>query len=252
MKYKALVTSGSKGLGKSVVEKLVNNGIKTFFTSSSKKNITSIEKELGKSCVGVKCNIFEGKDVENLLKTIEKEEFDILVINSPGPKAGEVFEITDEDWKSHFDSIFLNPVKIIEKCAKIMMKKRYGRILVITSVSVKKPIDNLLISNCLRAALTSYVKSLAKKVASFGITVNTIAPGYTLTDRVKFLIEDKMKRENKKYEEVYSSIANIIPAKRIADVEEFANAAYFLVSKEASYITGTSLVVDGGLTEYPF
>ncbi|KAA0258856.1 SDR family oxidoreductase [Deferribacter autotrophicus] len=252
MNYKALVTSGSKGLGKAVVEKLVENGIKTFFTSSSNENIINVEKELGESTVGVKCDIFEDKDVENLLKIVENEEFDILVINSPGPKAGVVFEITPDDWKSHFDSIFLNPVKIMEKCAKIMMKKNYGRILVITSVSVKKPIDNLLISNCLRAALTSYVKSLAKKVAPFGVTVNTIAPGYTLTDRVKFLIEDRMKRENKEYKEVYDSIASMIPAKRIADVKEFADAAYFLVSKEASYITGTSLIVDGGLTEYPF
>jgi len=249
MNKKALVTSGSKGLGKAVVDKLVENGIKTFWTTSKDLKNKNIDNNLS---VPIKCDIFNKEDVENLLNILKDEKFDILVINSPGPKAGSVFEITENDWKLHFDSIFLHPILIMEEAAKLMIEKKFGRILVITSVSVKKPIDNLIISNCLRAALTSFVKSLSKKVAPYNITVNTIAPGYTLTERVEYLIKEKMKSENKSYDEVYKSLASQIPANRIADTEEFANAAYFLISDEASYITGTTLVVDGGLTEYPF
>ena len=250
MNLKALVTSGSKGLGKAVVQKLAENNIETYFTTSNSKNLNTFQNNT--NITGIKCDIFNDNDVNKLINNVNEKKYDLLVINSPGPKAGEVFEINPEDWQNHFNSIFLNPIRIMETAAKHMMDKKFGRILVITSVSVKKPIDNLLISNCLRAALTSYVKALAKKVAPFGVTVNTIAPGYTLTDRVKFLIEDKMKRENKTYDEIYNQIASNIPMKRIADVEEFANAALFLLTKEASYITGTSLIVDGGMTDYPF
>ncbi|BAI81629.1 3-oxoacyl-[acyl-carrier-protein] reductase [Deferribacter desulfuricans SSM1] len=249
MNKKALVTSGSKGLGKAVVDKLVENGIKTFWTTSKNLKYDNNDNSLS---IPIKCDIFNKDDVENLLNIIKKEKFDLLVINSPGPKAGNVFEITENDWKSHFDSVFLNPVKIMEEAAKFMMDKKFGRILVITSVSVKKPIDNLLLSNCLRAALTSYVKALAKKLAPFNVTVNTIAPGYTLTERVDYLIKEKMKTMNKSYEEMYQELASQIPANRIADVKEFSSAAYFLLSDEASYITGTTLTVDGGFTDYPF
>ncbi len=239
----ALVLASSKGLGKAVATELAKEGAKVIICGTDAVALAATEAEIKKiatnNVTSFLCDITDEQQRKNLIAESEKAfgNIDILVTNTGGPAAGPFEQFNLDDWKHIYNLLFLSAVDIIQQVLPGMKAKGFGRILTITSVAVKQPADNLISSNAVRTSLLGLVKSLSNEVASFGITVNNIMPGYTSTNRLETLIEKNPK---------VNDVKETIPMKRFGTKEEFAAAAAFLVSARASYITGQSLAVDGG------
>ncbi|SMD43536.1 3-oxoacyl-[acyl-carrier protein] reductase [Aquiflexum balticum DSM 16537] len=240
----AIVLASSKGLGKSVAVALAQEGANVAICGRDKNTLEATKKELEKFASGRiisgTCNIMDAGDRRRFFEKVNAAfgVIDILVTNTGGPDAGSFGDFGLEDWKRFYESMFLSAVDFIQMVLPGMKDKAFGRILAITSVSVKQPVDNLISSNAVRTALLGLVKSLSNELAPLGITVNNIMPGYTMTDRLNQLLEGNPNVDKLK---------DSVPMKRFGKVEEFAAAAVFLLSERASYITGQSLAVDGGL-----
>lgn len=239
----ALVLASSKGLGKSVALGLAREGARVIICGRDRNVLGETENEIknstGAKVFSIPCDLTQEDQRRNLTK-FSKDKWgsvDILVTNTGGPPPGSFEEFELDDWDGLFNHLFLSAVDVIKKVLPDMKENNYGRILTITSISVKQPVDNLISSNAVRSAILGFMKSLSNEVATYGITVNNIMPGFTLTERLKKLMD-----ENPKFGEV----EDLIPMKRLGTPEEFASAAVFLVSESASYITGVSLPVDGG------
>lgn len=239
----ALILASSKGLGKAVATELAREGAKVIICGRDAAALEATFKEINLiapgSVVSFLCDITDENSRKNLIEQSVKAfgPVEILVTNTGGPAAGPFEQFNLNDWRHLYNLLFLSAVDIIQQVLPGMKEKGFGRILTITSVAVKQPADNLISSNAVRTSLLGLVKSLSNEVASFGVTVNNILPGYTATNRLETLIE-----KNPKVGEVVETI----PMKRFGTAEEFAAAAAFLVSERAAYITGQSLAVDGG------
>ena len=171
---------------------------------------------------------------------------DVLVTNNGGPPAGFFDEFEDEAWLKAHQLTLLSAVRLIRSVLPAMRAQQWGRIINITSVSVKQPIDNLLLSNVYRPGVVGLAKTLSAQVAAEGITINNVAPGYTLTDRVVELTQARAAAEGISYKQALDKTQAGFPMKRMAEPEEFAALVAFLASERASYITGTTIQVDGG------
>ena len=239
----ALVLASSKGLGKAVAVELAKEGARVIICGTDARALAATEAEIQATSPGnvmsLICDITDEMQRKRLVEQSLKAfgDIDILVTNTGGPAAGGFDQFNLEDWKHLYNLLFLSAVDIIRQVLPGMKKKGWGRILTITSITVKQPVDNLISSNAVRTSLLGLAKSLSNEVAPYGITVNNLLPGYTNTDRLAHLLE-----KNPKVNDVKESI----PMKRFGTPMEFAAAAAFLVSERASYITGQSLAVDGG------
>ncbi len=192
--------------------------------------------------------------IENLVrKTLsEYRKIDILVHNAGGPPSGPINKITREDWANSIDLNLLSFIRITNLVIPIMQKQKNGRIIAITSVSVKQPLNNLVLSNTTRLGVVGYAKTLANEYGKDNILVNVVCPGPTLTDRMKELISKASQETGKSEKEVTKSWIEPIPLGRLGKPEELANLVVFLASEKASYITGTVIQVDGGFVKSPF
>jgi 3-oxoacyl-[acyl-carrier protein] reductase len=237
------VLASSKGLGKAVAVELAKEGAKVIICGTDAKALAETEAEIQNISAGnITSFICDITDEIQRKKLIEQSvstfgDIDILVTNTGGPAAGGFEQFNLNDWKHFYNLMFLSAVDFIEQVLPGMKKKKFGRILTITSITVKQPVDNLISSNVVRASLQGLVKSLSNEVAAHGITVNNLLPGYTQTNRLKNLMERNPKA---------NEIIETIPMKRFGTPAEFAAAVAFLASERASYITGQSLAVDGG------
>ena len=218
-----LVAAASRGLGKAIADAFTANG-DTVYTCSRHTQPP--------------CDLTDPKQIEQFLHTIGP--VDILVTNAGGPKPGQFNDINDADWQQAFELTFLSAVRLIRGVLPTMQKNRWGRIICLTSTSIKQPITNLITSNALRAAVANLAKSLANEVGQDGITVNVVAPGMFETERLHQLYPVAADRER---------VKNSIPAQRFGNVTELAATVLFLASEQASYINGVLLPVDGGFTK---
>ena len=158
---------------------------------------------------------------------------------------------TDDDWIKTFESTFLSAIRVTRKVLPSMKRNNWGRIVNISSVSAKQPIDNLILSNGVRMSIHGWSKTLSNQVAPDNILINNVCPGFTHTERVDGLIKYQAESAKSSEKEVIDSIANNIPAKRVGKAEELAALVAFLSSERASYITGQSIAVDGGVSSLP-
>jgi 3-oxoacyl-[acyl-carrier protein] reductase len=242
----ALVLASSKGLGRAVAIELAKEGAKVIICGTDAAALAATEADIQaispNNVVSFVCDITDENQRKNLVEQSVKAfgNIDILVTNTGGPAAGSFEQFNLEDWKHFYNLLFLSAVDFIQQVLPSMKAKGFGRILTITSITVKQPVDNLISSNAVRTSLLGLVKSLANEFGAYGITVNNLMPGYTSTNRLEQLVA-----KNPKVNEVKETI----PMKRFGTPEEFAAAAAFLVSTRASYITGQSLAVDGGWTK---
>lgn len=240
----ALVLASSKGLGRSIALELASEGAIVIICGRDKKALSATSKDiqnLGAKVVAVQTDLNIAEDRDRLCKTV-LDQFgcvDILVTNTGGPPPGVFEDFVSEDWKDYFNALFVSVTDIVSKVIPGMKKNRWGRILMVSSVSIKQPVPNLITSNAVRSSLLGLSKSLANEMGPHNITVNNLMPGYTLTERLTNLIQ-----QNPAVQEVTQQI----PLGRFGNPEEFAAAAAFLVSERASYINGVSLAVDGGWT----
>jgi 3-oxoacyl-[acyl-carrier protein] reductase len=171
---------------------------------------------------------------------------DVLVTNNGGPPAGFFDDFDDGAWLAAHQLTLMSAVRLIRAVLPAMRAQQWGRIINITSVSVKQPIDNLMLSNVYRPGVIGLAKTLSAQVAAHGITINNVAPGYTRTDRVLELSQARAATEGKTVEEILAETTASYPMKRMGEPEELAALVAFLASERASYITGTTIQVDGG------
>jgi 3-oxoacyl-[acyl-carrier protein] reductase len=251
-KLTVLITASSMGIGKATAEMFAAEGCQVAISSRSKENLLSAVKEI-KSKYGVDafwsvCDINKPKDIESTFSTVSEQfgNVDILVNNCGGPVPGLFQQLEEQDWDNAYEQVLLSAVRFSKLALPGMMAKNWGRIINLTSISVKQPVDNLILSNSLRAGVTGFTKSLSNEVAKFNITVNNVAPGMTLTRRLYELAVVEAKEKGKSHEEILVEMAKRVPLNRLARPEEIAAVVVFLASKQASYVTGVTIQVDGG------
>lgn len=239
----ALVLASSKGLGKSVAIELAKENAKVVICGRNKESLVVAQKEISEisahEVLAISCDLEDEEDRKKLIVEVKEKwgNIDILVTNAGGPPTGPFEQFDSEDWMAYFNLLFVSAASIIKMVLPQMKEKRSGRILMISSVSIKQPVNNLIASNAVRSSLLGFMKSLANELGPFGITVNNLMPGFTLTERLEKLIEANPD---------FRAAEATIPMKRFGKPDEFAAAAAFLVSEKASYITGVSIPVDGG------
>ncbi len=247
-----LVVAASSGIGRAIAEMFLEEECNVTICSSNKEKLEIASKEIKdkfkKDVFYVKCNINNPEEIKSTVKSVENNfgAIDILVNNCGGPKPGYFDDLNDEHWKNALDQVLLSAVRFTRLVLPNMKKNNWGRIINITSISVKQPIDNLLLSNSLQSGVTAFAKTLSNQVGQFNITVNNVAPGLTLTGRLEELAELRAKDSGVSKEEMLKQMASEIPLKRLASPKEVASAAVYLSSEIAGYITGQTIVVDGG------
>lgn len=237
----ALVTGASKGLGYAIAQALIDEGVKVAITSRDQGRVDAAAKTLGATGFAHDSANLDGvpilvHEVEHFLGPI-----DILVTNTGGPPGDpNALSFTREQWQEAYDALVLSPMAFVQAVMPSMRKRLWGRILNVGSIAVREPIPNLVLSNANRAATLATFKTLARQVARDGVTLNTLLPGRISTDRLYELYGSRETADEVAIQE--------IPARRLGSPEEFAAAAAFLCSAQASYITGVALAVDGGMT----
>jgi 3-oxoacyl-[acyl-carrier protein] reductase len=192
--------------------------------------------------------VSKAEDVNRLLADVKQSlgEPEILVTNAGGPPPGTFASTALEDYEKALNLNLMSAVHLIHGVVPAMKTRGWGRIIAVTSISVKQPIANLLLSNMARAGLTGFLKTISTELAPHGITVNALLPGTHKTSRIDQLIKDTAQRSDKSEEQVYQEMVDKIPSKTIGDPGDFGAAAAFLAGSQARYITGQSLLVDGG------
>ncbi|MCI0495112.1 SDR family oxidoreductase [candidate division KSB1 bacterium] len=249
----AVVAASSKGLGFSVVKNLISEGSSVVMNCRSNHELELAAEEIKKP---EKLKTFCG-DVTRAEQCKELIEFainqfghlDILVSNCGGPDSGDFEDIRHDQWQTAINRSLMSHVYLIEAALPYLKQSDFPSILTITSFTVKKPLQNLLLSNTIRAAAIGLTKSLANEFGPLGIRVNSILPGWTLTGRVDQLMNELSNKKDTSKELEIEQITSSIPLRRMGTPEEFGIAATFLVSPSASYITGVMLSVDGGISE---
>ncbi len=248
----ALVTAASKGLGKASAMGLAREGCDLAICSRDREAIEQVAAEIreatGRRVLALQADVSKAADVDRLVAaTLEAHgSIDILVSNTGGPPPGYIDDLDDAAWQGAFDNLLMSAVRLTRAVLPSMRARGWGRLLYITSGSVKQPIHNLLLSNSLRAAITGMMKTVSTQVAKEGITANCVAPGRIDTERVQFLDTVTGKSVGKSGDQMRTEWFGRIPAGRYGTPEEFANAVVFLASDAASFITGTTFMVDGG------
>lgn len=250
----ALVTASSKGLGYAVARALAAEGCRVCVSSrtaeAAQHAAATIAAESGADTLGLPCDVTSASDCETLVQQVAAAwgGIDILINNSGGPAPGS-FDGTDENaWRDAIDSTLMNVVRLSRLCIPHMKQKKWGRIITITSTSAVQPIDNLMLSNALRGAVHGLSKTLATELAPHNILVNSVMPGMHATDRLSHLAEARAKVSGLTPDAEYARLSQAIPLGRLGDPKELASAVAFLASERASFITGTSILVDGGAT----
>jgi len=248
----AVVLAASKGLGRGTAQALAAEGCNLAVCSRNIENIEKTAAEI-KQQFGVQVfhQAFDVKD-KHALEAFIKEaagvlgSIDILVTNAGGPPVKSFEETTEDEWHEWFDITFMSVTRSIKAVLPFMKEKNWGRIINITSVSVKSPVEKLIYSNALRLAVIGLAKSLSQELGPFGITVNNAAPGYHLTDGLERIITNKV-QSGLQREDVLEQWISSMPIKRIGKPQDLADIITFLASERAGFITGTTLQVDGGL-----
>jgi len=250
----ALVAAASRGIGYAAALELAREGARVFLCSRDGGRASDaaekIHQETGADVGGIAADVTNSTDVERFVRlALERAgRVDICVTNAGGPPA-TTFDTTDiEMFRDAFELNALSAIRLVKLVLPGMRERKWGRIVNVTSISVKQPVDGLLLSNTVRAGLTSWAKTVSNEVAADGVTINNVGPGYTLTERQDELAIARGKALGKSKEEMIAMWASQTPAHRCAAPAEIAAAIAFLASERASYITGVTLQVDGGWT----
>ena len=239
----AFVAASSQGLGKSVALELAHEGANIIICGRNKDTLEKtkheIEKQTNGEVLALAGDLSIPAERDSIIKSALQgyNTINILVTNTGGPPAGKFEEFKQENWDKAYNDLLSSAVGLVNGFLPGMKQQRWGRIISITSMAVKQPINNLVLSNSIRASVVGLMKTLANELAMYNITVNNVMPGYTETERLKELIDNNPS---------FASAKTEIPLGRFGKPEEFAAAVAFLASERASYITGVSLAVDGG------
>jgi 3-oxoacyl-[acyl-carrier protein] reductase len=247
----AVVAAGSKGLGRAVALELAAEGADVAICArgmAALEDAASAIRALGVRAHVVAADVSEAGAPERVIADVERAlgPVDIVVTNSGGPRSGRFETLQPEDWDAATRTLLSSAVGFARATVPGMRARKWGRIINITSIAAKQPVDNLMLSNSLRSAVIAFAKTLSNEVAADGVTVNNLLPGYTRTERVTDLADQLAASGNTTAADVTTRWESEIPMRRLGEPAEFAALAAFLASGRASYITGQSIAIDGG------
>ncbi|HEY5220450.1 MAG TPA: SDR family oxidoreductase [Gemmatimonadaceae bacterium] len=248
----AIVSAASRGLGYAVARELAAEGARVMICARDAERVeaarAALVAETGADVRAVAADLATTEGIAAVASAAERAfgQVDILVNNTGGPPSGPFEKLSWDLWQREVDNLLRGTVELTRRVLPGMRERKWGRILNVTSITVKQPVDGLMLSNSLRAAITGFARTLATEVARDGVTVNCILPGFTKTERVEQLSAATAEREGLTVAEVNARTEAQIPMRRIGEPREFGAMAAFLVSERASYVTGQSVAVDGG------
>ncbi|HKQ79163.1 MAG TPA: SDR family oxidoreductase [Blastocatellia bacterium] len=249
----AMIAAASKGIGKACAMALAQEGCKVSICARNAEELekTRSEIEAHNESIGVVADVSSANDLEDWCqRTIGRfGRVDILVTNTGGPPVKRFMELSDENWRTGVESTLMNVVRLSRLVIPGMQDRRWGRIIHLTSLVAKQPVDELTISSTLRAGLSGLTKTMANQVGPHNITVNAILTGHIMTDRQYALADVRVKERGITHDEYFAAQAAEIPMRRIGEPRELGEVVAFLASERASYVTGVSLQVDGGVIQ---
>jgi 3-oxoacyl-[acyl-carrier protein] reductase len=255
----AMVAASSKGIGRAIATSLLAEGCRVSICARTADEIEAAREEMAAAApitevFGSRCDVTSAEDLSAwYAATVERfRKVDILVTNSGGPPAARFFDLTEEKWREGIDIVLFNVLRLSRLVLPGMRERKWGRIIHVSSFVAKQPTALLTISSTLRAGLSALTKTMSNEFCKDGVLVNTVLPGYVLTDRQKHLNEIRSKEEGISLEAYTARTAATIPLGRSGRPEEIGDVVAFLASERASYITGATIQVDGGLIQSTF
>jgi 3-oxoacyl-[acyl-carrier protein] reductase len=252
----ALVAAASKGLGKASAMALAREGTNVVICSRSnliETTAAEILHETDAQVIPVQADVRDSGDVDRFVKTALDRfgQIDILVTNAGGPPPGKFLDFSAKDWQAAVDLSLMSVVHLCYAVVPQMVERGSGSIVAIESITVKQPVDNLILSNAIRMAVIGMLKTMANELGGQGIRINSINPTFTYTERVEQLLTNRAESSGTTVEAEAAKIAATIPLGRMGEVAEFGRTVAWLASPAASYIHGHALMFDGGATKVP-
>lgn len=248
-----IVAASSQGIGRATAEAFAREGAQVAMCARTEAPLREaadkIRKETGTEVFAEPLDVTDAAQVQHFIEQVAKRfgRIDVCVTNAGGPPAKNFLSISPDEWRKAVDLNFLSVVHLAKAAIPYMQRHRWGRIITITSVTVKQPVAELIMSNAVRAAVVGLVKSLSNEFGKDGILVNNVAPGYTATDRLRELAEVRALAAGTSPEQIYQSWTAEIPVRRLGDPKDIADVILWLASERAAYVTGQTILADGGI-----
>ncbi len=256
---KVLVTASTRGIGRGIAEVLLEGGAKVVINGSHEETLREAVKSLraaygGDVVNGFKADLRKDEDISSLVSNAVEflGGLDGLAYVTGPPRAGYFRELSREDWGEGIRLLIMSAVNVVKESLPYLLKSSNPSIVFLTSVAVKEPIPNIVLSNTLRISVHGLMKSLARELGPQGVRVNAVMPGYVLTDRVKYLARVKAQETGRSVDEVINGMASEVPLGRIAHPKEIGYVVAFLLGRYSTYVNGASIPVDGGLLKSQF
>ena len=249
----AIVGGSSRGMGKATALALAREGANVTICSRDEVDLRKTEMEIARASsqqhvLAVPADLSKPDEIKRVVRNAFNRfgRIDILVANVGGPPIGRPSELEDDSWTSALDLNFFSVVRMCREVIPFMKQQQWGRIINLLSISVRQPIDGLVLSTSTRMAVVGYAKTLSSELASYNITVNNVLPGSVLTDRLRSLHEAQAQAQGCDPQDIVKETTHKIPMRRLGKPEEMGDLISFLSSERASYITGASIALDGG------
>jgi 3-oxoacyl-[acyl-carrier protein] reductase len=248
-----IVAASSEGIGRATAEGFAREGAQVAMCARTETTLREaaeqVRRETGAEVFAEPLDVTDPAAVRRFVESVAKQfgRIDVCVANAGGPPAKNFLSVSLDEWRKAIETNFVSVVHLAHNVIPYMQRHRWGRFVTITSVSVKQPVESLVMSNAVRAGVVGLVKSLSNEFGKDGITVNNVAPGYTATERLKELAGLRALAAGTSTEQIYQQWAADAPLKRVGQPAEIADAIVWLSSERASYITGQTLLVDGGI-----
>jgi 3-oxoacyl-[acyl-carrier protein] reductase len=247
----ALVCGASRGIGEACARLLAGEGVRTIVLARNRKRLDEVVREIcdaGHTAMPLAADLSRVHTLDRIAQEAISlfGQVDILINNTGGPPTGGDLEFSIEDWEESFKNTFLSASELTKQLIPAMAERGWGRVINLTSITVRQPLEGLILSNSVRMAVIGWAKTLSRQFAPYGVTINNIATGFTLTDRVREIVRARAEKESRGEDEVMAGMVQDIPMGRMASPEEIAQLALFLAGRGASYMTGTTIPVDGG------
>ena len=246
-----IVGGASSGLGEAIAKALLKEGARVIAIARSEDKLEKL-KTISDRVEVVVGSLFEAATLDQIMKQIDDRKITGAVINAGGPPAMSVMNTTLEDWDAAYQSVFRWKVDLTQRLVKKMIDQQYGRIVFVESISVKNPVENLVLSNSMRMAVVGYVKTLAQEIGHHGVTLNILAPGYHATQRLENLFKKNSELKNIPVEDIRATFINQTKVKTLGEADDFATLGIWLLSPQSRYVTGQTISVDGGLAQGVF
>ena len=248
-----IVAASSEGIGKAAAEAFAREGAQVAMCARTEKTLREAAEEIrsqtGAEVYAEPLDVTDAGAVARYVEQVAKRfgRIDVCVTNAGGPPAKNFLSISTDEWRKAVDMNFMSVVYLAKAVIPYMQRHRWGRIITITSISVKQPIADLIMSNSVRAGVMGLVKSLANEFGKDGILVNNVGPGYTATERLKELAGVRALAAGVSQEKIYETWAAEAPVRRLGEPREIADVIVWLASERASYVTGQTVLADGGI-----